>query len=89
MDLEIWLFVLFWGFLTISYPNESDICFYINLGGNVIDIWEKSNFFGSIGSQKGAKNAFFRSGGALKAPLMVGFINVVEAVSREGTFSRS
>ena len=31
------------------------------MGGIVIDIWEKSNFFGSFGSQKGAKNA-------LKAP---------------------
>ena len=27
--------------------------------GIVIDIWEKSNFLGSIGSQKDAKNAFF------------------------------
>ena len=27
------------------------------MGGIVIDIWEKSNFFGPFGSQKGAKNA--------------------------------
>ena len=26
-------------------------------------IWEKSNFFGSFGSQKGAKNAIFVQGG--------------------------
>ena len=26
------------------------------MGGIVRDIWEKSNFFGSLGSQKGAKN---------------------------------
>jgi len=32
------------------------------MGGIVIDIWEKSNFFGSIGSQKGAKNAIFLQG---------------------------
>ena len=38
------------------------------MGGIVIDIWEKSNFFGSFGSQKGAKNAIFVQGGALKAP---------------------
>ena len=31
------------------------------MGGIVIDIWEKSNFLGAFGSQKGAKNA-------LKAP---------------------
>ena len=29
------------------------------MGGIVIDFWEKSNFFGSIGSQKGAKNTIF------------------------------
>jgi len=33
------------------------------MGGIVIDIWEKSNFFGSFGSQKGAKNATFVQGG--------------------------
>ena len=27
------------------------------MGGIVIDIWEKSNFFRTFGSQKGAKNA--------------------------------
>ena len=43
------------------------------MGGIVIDIWEKSNFFGSFGSQKVAKKRDFCSGGALKAPpLMVG-----------------
>ena len=31
--------------------------------GIVIDIWEKSNFFGSFGLQKGAKNATFVQGG--------------------------
>ena len=29
------------------------------MGGIVIDIWEKSNFFGAFGSQKDAKNAIF------------------------------
>ena len=38
------------------------------MGGIVIDIWEKSNFFGSIGSQKCTKNAIFTQGGAFKAP---------------------
>ena len=38
------------------------------MGGIVIDIWEKSNFFGSFGSQKGAQKRNFCSGGALKAP---------------------
>ena len=38
------------------------------MGVIVIDIWEKSIFFGSIGSQKGAKNVIFVRGGALKAP---------------------
>ena len=35
----------------------------MSMGGIVIDIWEKSNFFGSFGSQKGAKNAIFVQGG--------------------------
>ena len=30
------------------------------MGGIVIDIWEKSNFWGAFGSQKGAKNAYGR-----------------------------
>ena len=34
-----------------------------SMGGFVIDIWEKSNFFGSIGSQKEVKNAIFLRGG--------------------------
>ena len=38
------------------------------MGGIVIDIWEKSNFFGSIGSQKCTKNAIFPQGGLLKPP---------------------
>ena len=46
-------------FLASSSPRKS-------MGGIVIDILEKSNFFGSFGSQKGAKN--FYSGRALKAP---------------------
>ena len=29
------------------------------MGGIVIDIWKKSKFFGSIGSQIGAKNKIF------------------------------
>ena len=37
------------------------------MGGIVIDIWEKSNFFGAFGSQKDAKNTIFVQGG-----LMVG-----------------
>ena len=41
------------------------------MGGIDIDIWVKSNFLGSIGSQKGAKNA----GQAFKVPLpFVGFL---------------
>ena len=39
------------------------------MGGIVIDIWEKSNFFSSFGLQKGAKKTIFVQGvGALKAP---------------------
>ena len=38
------------------------------MGGIIIDIWEKSNFWGAFGSQKGAKNVIFVQGGALKAP---------------------
>ena len=34
-----------------------------SIGGFVIDILEKSYFFGSIGSQKDAKNAIFFQGG--------------------------
>ena len=41
------------------------------MGGIVIDIWEKSNFFGAFGSQKGAKNVIFVQGG-----LMVGLKNL-------------
>ena len=37
------------------------------MGGILIDIWEKSNFFGSLGSQKCQKRNFC-SGGTLKAP---------------------
>ena len=33
------------------------------MGGIAIDIWEKSNFFGSIGAQEGAKKAIFVQGG--------------------------
>ena len=40
-----------------------------SMGGIVIDIWEKSNFFGSIGSQKCTKNAIFPQGG-LQKPLV-------------------
>ena len=36
-----------------------------SMGGIAIDIWEKSNFLGSIGSQKGAKNEIFLKGGHL------------------------
>ena len=47
------------------------------MGGIVIDIWEKSNFFGSIGSQKCTKNAKFPQGGLLKPTLThVGLIKV-------------
>ena len=38
------------------------------MGGIAIDIWEKSNLFGSIGSQKGANNTTFLQGGRLKPP---------------------
>ena len=37
------------------------------MGGIFIDIWEKSNFLGAFGSQKGAKNEIVVRG-ALKAP---------------------
>ena len=48
------------------------------MGGIVIDIWEKSNFCGAFGSQKGAKKRNFCSGGALNAPpLMVGLISIM------------
>ena len=33
------------------------------MGDIAINIWEKSIFLGSIGSQKGAKNATFLQGG--------------------------
>ena len=36
------------------------------MGGIAIDIWENSNLFGSIGSQKGANNITFLQGGRLK-----------------------
>ena len=36
-----------------------------SMGGIVIDIWEKSNFFGAFGSQKGAKNAVFLQAGRI------------------------
>ena len=39
------------------------------MGGIVINIWEKSNFFGAFGSQKGAKNAIFVVGLKEKAVL--------------------
>ena len=42
---------------------------FLGMGGIVIDIWEKSNFFGSIGSQKCTKNAIYPQGGLLKPPL--------------------
>ena len=45
------------------------------MGGIVIDIWEKSNFFGSIGSLKCTKNAIFLQGGQNLPPLpLVGLI---------------
>ena len=40
------------------------------MGGIVIDIMVKSNFFGSFGSLKGAKNAIFIQG------IMVGLMNM-------------
>ena len=39
------------------------------MGGIAIDIWENSNYFGSIGSQKGTKNAIFLQGGQNMPPL--------------------
>ena len=44
------------------------------MGGIDIDIWEKSNFFGSFGSQKSAKNMIF-VWGVLSPTLMVGLMN--------------
>ena len=52
-------------FLVYLGPQKS-------MGGIVIDILEKSNFFGSIGSQKGAENLIFIRVGHLNPPLMVG-----------------
>ena len=43
-------------FQAILRPQKS-------MGGIVIAIWEKSNFFGSIGSLKCTKNAIFLQGG--------------------------
>ena len=40
-----------------------------SMGGIVIAIWEKSNFFGSIGSLKCTKNAIFLQGGQNLPPL--------------------
>ena len=48
-----------------NYKNSKETFFKIilrlrkSMGGIAIDIWEKSDFFGSIGSQKGAKNKIF------------------------------
>ena len=42
-----------------------------------VDVWEKSNFFGSIGSQKCTKNPIFPQGGAFKAPLASCRVNTV------------
>ena len=39
------------------------------MGCIVIDIREKSNFFGSFGSQNGAKNANFVQGGFKSPPI--------------------
>ena len=49
--------------------NAIEIHFYAilrlhkSMRGIVIDIWEKSNFLGSFGSHKGAKNTIFVQGG--------------------------
>ena len=43
-------------YFAISSPQKS-------MEDIVIDILEKSNFFGSFGSQKGAKNTIFVQGG--------------------------
>ena len=50
-------------FLAYLSPQKS-------MGDFVIDILEKSNFFGSIGSQKGAENVIFIRVGHLKPPLL-------------------
>ena len=46
----------------IETPFLVDLSPQKSMGGIVIDIWEKSNFFGSFGSQKGAKNVIFVQG---------------------------
>ena len=47
-----------------------------SMGGIVIAIWEKSNFFRSIGSLKCTKNAIFLQGGQNLPPLpLVGLID--------------
>ena len=53
------------------------------MGGIVIDIWEKSNFFRAIWITKRCQKRNFCSGGALKAPpLMVGLrISTYHALS--------
>ena len=51
-------------FLAILIPQKS-------MGGMVIAIWEKSNFFGSIGSLKCTKNAIFLQGGQNLPPCLL------------------
>ena len=50
--------------------------------GIVIDIWEKSNFWGSFGSQKGAKN-FVQVYGRVKEELKK--ISNIHPLIRNGT----
>ena len=45
------------------YPNYSHNLDWGTQIGIVIDIWEKSIFWGSVGSQKDAKNLIFLQGG--------------------------
>ena len=47
------------------------------MGGIVIAIWEKSNFFGSIGSLKFTKNAIFLQGGQNLPPLPLVGLNYI------------
>ena len=61
------------------------------MGGIVIAIWEKSNFFGPIGSLKCTKNAIFLQGGQNLPPLpLVGLIiNYLFVKSADSTFFES
>ena len=61
-------------FWAILRPRKS-------MGGIVIAIWEKSNFFGSIGSLKCTKNAIFLQGGQNLPPLPLVGLNFLDLLA--------